>query len=61
MNEQNTKTPRTKKVKLGEFEFACPQCDAVVKKSAYCIAQQAMGNIITYSCKCGHKFEVPEG
>lgn len=58
--KKTKKAKKSKKVKLGEFEFMCPKCNAVAKKSGYCIAQQAMGHIITYSCKCGHKFEVPE-
>jgi hypothetical protein len=45
---------------LGEYDFQCEKCKAVHHKSVYCIAQQASGNEIVFTCPCGHKMDVPE-
>ncbi len=49
-----------KKQKLGPFEFACKSCGKVEQKSSYCIAQQAGGVTIIFTCACGHTMEVPQ-
>jgi hypothetical protein len=36
-----------------ENQFKCVKCGTVETKSAYCIAQNAMGHDVTYTCKCG--------
>ena len=33
----------------------CFTCHHVEKKSAYCIAQNAMRHEVTFTCKCGNK------
>jgi RNase P subunit RPR2 len=46
--------------KLGDFDFLCEKCNTVHHKSTYCIAQQASGHEIVFTCTCGNKFTVPE-
>jgi len=45
---------------LGEFQFECKKCKKVHERSIYCIAQQAMGHAIVFTCDCGEKFIVPK-
>lgn len=42
------------------FEFSCPKCRKVHKKGSYCVAQQAMGHSLKFTCDCGHVFVVPK-
>ena len=48
------------KVTLGDYDFVCEKCQKVHHKSVYCIAQQASGNEIIFTCDCGKKMTVPE-
>jgi len=50
---------KRKKQKLGGFEFTCEKCKKAQKKDVYCIAQQAMGHTMIFTCSCGHKQRVP--
>lgn len=54
------KLPKNKKIKvLGDYNFQCPKCKLIHKKSFYCIAQQAMGHKIYFTCTCNNNFKVP--
>lgn len=46
--------------KPGDYDFLCEKCKKVHHKSVYCIAQQASGHTIIFTCDCGHKMNVPE-
>lgn len=55
------KSKTTAKSPLGDFDFECEGCKTVHHKSSYCIAQQASGNEIVFTCpKCNTKMTVPE-
>ena len=44
-----------------DYTFTCKKCKKVHQKSAYCVAQQAQGYTLLFTCPdCGHKQEVPE-
>ena len=48
---------------IGPYQFRCisEKCWTIHDKSPYCVAQQAMGNDVTFTCpKCGITFDVPE-
>lgn len=54
------KSPSVNRPELGPYDFACEKCGKVEHKSVYCIAQQASGNEIKFTCSCGHKMTVPD-
>jgi RNase P subunit RPR2 len=45
----------TIEVELGAYQFQCDKCKTIHDKSAYAIAQQAMGVALIFTCECGHK------
>ena len=38
--------------KLGSKELKCNKCGKIYEKSTYCIAQNAMGYDVTFTCEC---------
>lgn len=44
---------------LDPYHFRCDKCHRVHEKSYRCIAQQAMGNEMVFTCDCGNVFTVP--
>lgn len=51
---------KTKKIKLGDYDFQCPKCKRIHTKSAYCVAQQTMHHSVTFPCVCGKKIEMAD-
>ena len=43
---------------LKPFEFHCSKCNTIHKKSAYAIAQHAMGVRLVFTCTCGNKIDL---
>ena len=41
-------------IELGQFQFQCDSCKKIIDKSTYCIAQQAMGHDLSFTCDCKH-------
>jgi len=44
---------------VGRYDFICEKCERTHTASVYCIAQQAGGHDIRFTCDCGHNFIVP--
>lgn len=49
----------TREIVLDEDQFVCPQCNTVHTKSIYCLAQNAMGHDMTFTCKCDNYIDLP--
>lgn len=43
---------------LEPYEFHCDKCNTIHKKSAYAIAQHAMGVELIFTCTCGNKIDL---
>lgn len=52
------KAPKPKKEKI-DFTFRCSKCKTKQERSCYCIAQQAAGYDVKFTCSCGYIFMVP--
>lgn len=44
--------------KLEPYEFHCNKCNTIHKKTAYAIAQHAMGVELIFTCACGNKIDL---
>ena len=45
-------------LELGLYEFICTKCNKIHTKSSYCIAQEAMGHEMFFTCDCGNQIKI---
>lgn len=43
---------------MSEYKFQCKKCKSIIQMTAYCIAQLASNNYLTFNCDCGGKTEL---
>jgi RNase P subunit RPR2 len=43
-----------------DYSFKCVKCGKAAERNAYCVAQQALGHTVWFTCECGKRQRVPK-